>query len=241
MTTPEFAEYATSYSKNARSLRDGLSDSLRATLIDIEEDLTENPEKYPARLIPLSPNFFVYKHPQPALEITIQIDREKKILYFLHLVAPTLGVSKTLFVSYSHKDEQWLLELKKWLKPLEQQDLVTIWDDQKIQAGADWRQEIEKALSSAKAAVLLVSMDFLNSDFITKNELPPLLEAARQRGLTVFWIAVRPSTVDDTPLARFQAVHKEPPLSEVKEAERETHFLNIYKKIKEVVAQAGNA
>lgn len=129
-----------------------------------------------------------------------------------------------------------MLELKKWLKPLEQRDLVTIWDDQKIKAGAEWRQEIEKALASAKAAVLLISMDFLNSEFIASNELPQLLNAARQRGLNVFWIAVRPSTVDETEIAKFQAAHKEPPLSQLGEAEREVHFLNIYKKIKEVVA-----
>lgn len=236
MAAPEFPEYATSYSKNTRALRDALPEQLRATLIEIEAELTENPEKYPPRLIPLSEDLFIYKHPQPAIEITYRIDRDRKILYFLHLAAPTLGVSKTLFISYSHKDEQWLLELKKWLKPLEQRDLVTIWDDQKIKAGAEWRQEIEKALASAKAAVLLISMDFLNSEFIANNELPQLLNAARQKGLNIFWIAVRSSTVEETEIVNYQAVHKEPPLAELGEAERERHFLNIYKKIKEVVA-----
>jgi hypothetical protein len=231
----EFPEYATSYSKNARTLRNALSEVARSALIKIEDELAENPDKYPSRLIPLGENLFVYKHPQPAIEITYRIDREHKILYFLHLVAPTLDVSKKLFISYSHKDEQWLLELKKWLKPLEQSDIVSVWDDQQIKAGADWRQEIEKALSSAKAAVLLISMDFLNSEFISNNELPQLLNAAKDKGLSIFWIAVRPSTVDDTEIAKYQAAHKDPPLALIEEAERETHFLRIYKKIKEVV------
>lgn len=235
MPEPEFPEYATSYSKNARALRSALSEEARAALIKIEDELAAEPEKHPSRLILLGEDLYVYKHPQPAIEITYRIDRARKILYFLHLVAPTLEVSKKLFISYSHKDEQWLIELKKWLKPLEQKDIVSVWDDQQIKAGADWRQEIEKALSSAKAAVLLISMDFLNSEFISNNELPELLKAAEEKGLNIFWIAVRPSTVDDTEIAKYQAAHKDPPLALIEEAEREAHFLRIYKKIKEAV------
>ena len=235
MSELEFPEYATSYSKNARTLRNALSEEARAALIKIEDELAANPDIYPSRLIPLGDDLFVYKHPQPAIELTYRIDRERKILYILHLVAPALEVSKKLFISYSHKDEQWLLELKKWLKPLEQRDIVSVWDDQQIKAGADWRREIENELSSAKAAVLLISMDFLNSEFISNNELPQLLNAAEEHGLNIFWIAVRPSTVDDTEIAKYQAVHKEPPLALIEEAEREAHFLRIYKKIKEAV------
>jgi hypothetical protein len=231
----EFPEYATSYSKNARALRNSMSEDARAALIKIEDELAANPNSYPTRLIPLGEDLFIYRHPKPAIEITYRIDRQRKILFFLHLVAPTLDVSKKLFISYSHEDEQWLLELKKWLKPLEQKDIVSVWDDQQIKAGADWRQEIEKALSSAKAAVLLISMDFLNSEFISNNELPELLNAAEDKGLNIFWIAVRPSTVDDTEIAKYQAVHKDPPLASIEEAEREEHFLRIYKKIKEAV------
>ena len=237
MAGPEFPEYTTSYSKDALARRHNLPDSLRPVAIDIAHELVENPDKYPARLIPIDENLFIYKHPQPAIEVTYRIDRERKIIYFLHFVAPTMDVSKKLFISYSHKDEQWLLELKKWLKPLEQRGLVTIWDDQKIQAGTEWRHEIEKELAAAKAAVLLISIDFLTSKFIMNNELPQLLDAAEQKVLRIFWIAVRPSTVDDTAIVKYQAAHKEPPLALIAEAEREKHFLRIYEKIKEVVRQ----
>ena len=236
MAGPEFPEYATKYSKAARTLRDGLSPEMRAVLMEIENDLADNPEKYPSRLIPLDATMIVYRHPKPQIEVTYRLDRENKIIYFLHLVAPSLDVRKTLFISYSHKDEQWLLELKRFLKPLEQRDIVNIWDDQKIKAGADWRQEIEKALASAKAAVLLISMDFLNSDFIASNELPALLNAAQDKGLNIFWVAVGPSTVLDTAIAKYQAAHDKPPLAGIKDAaDRDEHYLRIYNRIKEAV------
>ena len=228
VAVPQFPEFATSYSKNARMLRDALPDARRTTLI-------ENPDKYPERLVPLDENLFIYKHPNPPFEITYRIDWDRKILYFLHLVAPKLEVSKQLFISYSHKDEQWLLELRKWLKPLEQQDLITVWDDQKLKPGENWREEIKKALQTAKAAVLLVSQDFLTSDFIMNDELPELLEAADARGLTIFWIALSASTVDETAIIRYQAVHKEPPLEELNDGERKKQFLHIYRRIKEAV------
>ena len=235
MPVPESSEYSTNYLKSARTLLTGLSQDLRAAWIEIEGELTTDPNKYPARLIQLDENTFVYRHPQPKIEITYRIDREKKILHFLHFVAPTLDVRKTLFISYSHEDEKWLLELKKWLQPLERRDVVTIWDDHKIKASADWRREIEKALASATAAVLLISMDFLNSDFIANHELPQLLTAAKDKGLQIFWIAVRESTVEDTDIQNYQAAHKGPPLASLDEAAREGHYKRIYKQIKEAV------
>ena len=236
MPDPELPEYAISYSKDARVLRDELTEQLRLALLKIEDELTENPEKYPTRLIRLSDELFIYKHPDPVIEVTCRIDRGHKVLCVLHVVSPALTVSKTLFISYSHEDEQWLVELKKWIKPLEMHDIVTIWDDQKIKAGADWHREIERALSSAKAAILLVSVDFLNSDFIANNELPQLLNAARDRGLQIFWIAVRPSYVDETGIANYQAAHKEPPLALMEKAERERCLQHIYEKIKQALA-----
>jgi hypothetical protein len=129
MNNADFPEFAISYSKNAATLRDELSAGTRELLIDIQDALADNPEKYPSRLISLENGVFIYRHPKPRFEVTYRIDRERKIIYFLHLVSPALEVNKSLFISYSHQDEKWLLELKKWLKPLEQRDLVTIWDD----------------------------------------------------------------------------------------------------------------
>ncbi len=69
-----------------------------------------------------------------------------------------------------------------------------------------WRDEIVATLGSAKVAVLLVTPDFLGSEFVQNDELPSLLAAAESGGLTIFWVPVRPSLVNRTPLGAYQAV-----------------------------------
>ncbi len=236
-TTLDFPEYAITYSTNARELRNALPAPLRETLMEIEDGLVENPDKYPLRTIPLDVNMFIYRHPKPVLEITYKIDPERDVISILHLVPPKLEVAKSVFISYSHEDEKWLIELRKWLKPLEEQDLIEVWDDTEIQASADWNEKIEAALRSAKAAVLLVSQDFLISEFISENELPVLLDKAADKGLKIFWIAISASTVEDTPIIKYQATNDpKKPLDDLEPAQQKKAFLKIYKKIKEAVA-----
>ncbi|HEX4950649.1 MAG TPA: toll/interleukin-1 receptor domain-containing protein, partial [Blastocatellia bacterium] len=109
------------------------------------------------------------------------------------------------FVSYSHEDKEWLDRLMTMLAPLLKAKKLKLWTDKEIRAGKKWRDEIENALSRTKIAVFLVSQNFLASDFINDEEMPPLLAAAEKDGAQIFWIAVGTSLVNHTPLGKYQA------------------------------------
>ena len=78
-----------------------------------------------------------------------------------------------VFISYCHRDTAWLDRLKIHLRPLVRRTSLDLWDDSRISPGQAWQKEIAGALARADVAILLVSADFLASDFIVNNELPP--------------------------------------------------------------------
>lgn len=80
-----------------------------------------------------------------------------------------------LFISYSHKDSDWLDLVQTHFAILRQQGQVTAWSDQDIRPGDHWYDEIRGSMQGADLAVLLVSANFLASDFIMQTELPALL------------------------------------------------------------------
>jgi len=143
-----------------------------------------------------------------------------------------------VFISYSHQDQQWLTKLQKHLKPMIRNQTFVVWDDTKIQPGAKWREEIKKALAAAKVAVLLVSPDFLASDFIADNELPPLLDAAEAEGLTIIWIPLTYSGYEETEIEKYQSAHPpNQPLNSLNSGQEDRAWVNICKKIKTAILE----
>lgn len=134
----------------------------------------------------------------------------------------------TIFICSSHKDERFLTELNTHLKPFERIGRISSWNDTKISPGSQWQEEIQRALQSANTAILLVSSDFLASDFIMEHELPYLLQAAKSGYLTMLCVIVRPCAFYFSELADFQTVNPPSrPLSAMTQTERETVWLKI--------------
>lgn len=110
-----------------------------------------------------------------------------------------------VFVCYAHEDNEspdpskrWLNRLLQHLAPLGMQNLVNAWSDRQIDIGDTWDAEIKSELQQAKAAVLLVSPAFLASKYIRNSELPVLLKRAKEHGLTVISIIIKPCMFAET-------------------------------------------
>lgn len=113
-----------------------------------------------------------------------------------------------IFISYSHADGEYLERLLVHLKPLERDGLIDLWVDTRLRPGDQWKKEISAALERARVAILLVSADFLASDFITNDELPPILTAAEQKGTRIIPIILKPCRfARDKNLRHFQSVN----------------------------------
>jgi hypothetical protein len=230
--------YAIQYSESGKASRRDLPPEAMAILFDVLDALADDPNTFPGRVRPISLDGKVrlYKHPSPPLEVTFEVDTARRVLYLQHFVAPKVSVTKPVFFSYSHKDAVWLDKLKQFLGPLEEKGLIRVWDDTEIRPGAEWLAEIRKAIASARIAVFLVTQDFLNSPFIKNQELPALIEAATNQGCLIFWIAVKSSTFEDSPLARFQGANPpHAPLALMSEGEQDKLLFEIYQKMKSAV------
>jgi hypothetical protein len=141
-----------------------------------------------------------------------------------------------VFISYSRADEKLMKELLKHLKPFSRSGVITAWSDEQIAAGSRWLSEIQAALERTSVAVLLVSPDFLASDFIHERELGPLLKGADAGGVRILWVPLRPSAYEETPLERYQAVSSpDEPLSQMSKAGRDKAWVRICKEIKRAV------
>jgi serine/threonine protein kinase len=114
------------------------------------------------------------------------------------------ALREQIFISYSHQDQSWLDLLLRHLAAIPTHSFE-IWSDRHISPGDEWRVTIEKKLSGATMALLLVSDHFLASDFIKRVELPAILSRASERGLKIYWVPLTTTNVKWTPLNEIQA------------------------------------
>lgn len=140
------------------------------------------------------------------------------------------------FISYSHKDKKYLDILLNHLNYLERNYKFNVWSDKKLEVGEDWKKRIEIELKTCDIALLLISTNFLISEFILEEELPILLNNAQKEGTKIIPIIVNHCMFDDfNKLSKLQALNNPScPLEDLSESDINKLFKDLTKKIKDI-------
>lgn len=111
-----------------------------------------------------------------------------------------------LFYSYAHQDERLRMRLETHLSTLRRQGVITEWHDRKIVVGSDWAKSIDAHLATAAVILLLISPDFLNSDYCYGIEMQKALARHAEGDAWVIPVMLRPVDWERTPFAHLQCV-----------------------------------
>lgn len=111
-----------------------------------------------------------------------------------------------IFVCYAHKDRKSLEKLETHLKPMQYYGLIKVWQDRDISAGTEWEPEIMKKLEMAQIILLLVSPEFMASEYCYGVEMKRALEKHDREEAYVIPIILRPCLWRISPLSKLQAL-----------------------------------
>lgn len=174
----------------------------------------------------------------------------------LQVASPPFSV----FISYAHRDDndqdrykRFVYRLQRQWPALTRDGRVKAFSDKEIELGDDWHKRLLDALESASVAVLLVGPEFYLSEFISKTEVPLILERADAGLLTVIPIILSPCRFQDTffrypcsnngpnrkSLAHFQSANPPTnPLIQMSELEQENLFLRVAQFVQSLVDES---
>ncbi len=114
-----------------------------------------------------------------------------------------------LFYSYSHRDESLRNELETHLKLLQRLGLIETWQDRKIEAGDEWKRKIDDNLERADIILLLVSADFIASDYCYEKEMARALKREKDGEARVIPVIVRDVSLKGAPFEGLQYLPKD--------------------------------
>ena len=144
----------------------------------------------------------------------------------------------TVFFSYSHKDESHRDKLEVHLTMLKRQGLIETWHDQRIIPGAPIDTTISKMLTTADIVLLLVSPDFLASDYCYDIEMTKALQRHHAGEAVVIPVILRPCDWHEAPFGRLKALPKDGK-AVTKWTDLDDAFLDITNGIKSVLSPRG--
>jgi hypothetical protein len=146
--------------------------------------------------------------------------------------------SQTLevFFSYAHRDEALRVELVKHLSLLQRQGVITAWHDRKITAGTEWAGAIDAHLQSAQIILMLVSADFMASDYCYDVEMRRAMERHEAQEARVIPVILRPVDWQDAPFGKLQALPTDgKPITDW--SNQDTAFVNVARGLRTVAQE----
>jgi hypothetical protein len=151
-----------------------------------------------------------------------------------------VAVAATLFFSYSHIDEALRDQLEKHLAGLHRQDIISSWHDRRITAGTELGDAIDSHIDTADVILLLVSPDFIASDYCYEKEMVRALERHQKGQARVIPVILRPCDWHGLPFGKLlatptdgRAITKWPNIDEA--------FLDVVKAIKRGLSETGQS
>ena len=144
----------------------------------------------------------------------------------------------SIFICYARKDEALLNELKAHLKSLQREGYISLWYDRDISIGTEWEPQIMHHLNTARMVLLLVSPDFMNSDYCYSIEMKRALERHKKGQARVIPIILRPVFWHGKLLGKLQALPTDgKPVTDPYWHDKDRAFYDITQGIYQVVEE----
>lgn len=141
-----------------------------------------------------------------------------------------------VFFSYAHEDEELRVEMEKHLTILKREGIIRSWHDRDIKAGDEWKKVIDEHLETARIILLLVSADFLASDYAYEVEMKRALERHENGEARVIPVILRPVEWQGAPFSKLQALPRDArPVTSW--ANRDEAFRSVAEGIRRVVTE----
>jgi tetratricopeptide (TPR) repeat protein len=149
-------------------------------------------------------------------------------------MTPAAPAPLTLFISYSHKDEDLKDELIVHLASLKRQGKIRAWQDRDIEAGTEWDAEIKQQLESAEIILLLITPRFIASDYCYDLEMQQAMQRHESGSARVIPIILKPCDWQHSPFSKLQVVPKDAkPVTQWSDPDEA--FLNVAQSIRRAV------
>ena len=215
--------------------RKGLLSIIDKTFDDLHSDFEGLKSVPPERMIPCNcplcinsdkPHFYRYSNLLKRKEngvLEVQCDESFQQVSVLSLIENIFGKEAAMgtlahkasfspsgipraFFSYSKADKVYLQEFRKHLSSITRNDELLLWDDSKIRPGEEWDEAIKKELVQADIIFLLVSSDFLSTNYIWEVEIKAAMERHRSGSALVVPIKIRACVWDNTSFSILQGL-----------------------------------